>query len=60
MHKTKKRAKNKRISDKISVLRHEKSQDQAVGEAEGMERSGRLRSGGRYQHKKRGRRRMTR
>ena len=43
----KKRAKNKRIGDKISVLRHEgKSQDQAVGEAEGMERSGRLRSGG--------------
>lgn len=60
-----KKEKNKRVSDKISVLRHEgKSEDQAVGEAEGMERSGRLRKGGVYKHvgrkHKRGGRRSSR
>jgi len=49
---SKKSSKNKRIGDKIRFLRHEgKSQDAAVGEAEGMERSGRLKSGGRYTRK---------
>jgi hypothetical protein len=47
-------AKSGRISDKIAVLRREgKTASEAAGEAYGMERSGRLRSGGRYIHKKR-------
>jgi hypothetical protein len=46
---SKKKGKNKRISDKIKYLRDEGiPQNQAVGEAEGMERSGRLRAGGKY------------
>ena len=52
-----KREKNKRVSEKIEVLRREgKSPEQAEGEAFGMERSGRLRRGGKYIHKRRGRR----
>lgn len=52
----KKRAKNQRISDKIELLKREgKSTDQAAGEAYGMERSGRLRAGGKYIRKRRGR-----
>jgi hypothetical protein len=48
---------SKRVSEKISVLRHEGiPQKQAVGEAYGMERSGRLKRHGRYVHKRRGRR----
>ena len=44
-----KKQSQKRIGDKISLLRHEGVPErQAVGEAEGMERSGRLRSRGRY------------
>lgn len=54
-----KREKNARISEKIKILRDEgKDQRAAVGEAEGMERSGRLRRRGKYVHKRRnGRRR---
>lgn len=53
----KKRQKNKRISEKIEVLRREgKTGEQAEGAAYGMERSGRLRRGGKYIHKRRGRR----
>jgi hypothetical protein len=60
MSKRKKKGKNERIGDKIRVLRHEgKSEREAVGEAEGMERSGRLRKGGVYIHK-RGRRKGRR
>jgi hypothetical protein len=48
--------KNKRISEKIEVLRHEGvPQEQAVGEAEGMERSGRLKRHGVYKHKRKSR-----
>jgi len=55
--KKRKRAKNKRVSEKIHVLRHEGiPEKQAVGEALGMERSGRLRRHGRYVHKRKGRR----
>jgi hypothetical protein len=54
----KKRAKNKRVSEKIELLRNEgKSPEAAMGEAYGMERSGRLRRHGRYVHKIGGRRR---
>ncbi len=50
----KKHEKNSRISDKIALLRREgKSEEEAAGEAYSMERSGRLRSGGRYIHKRR-------
>jgi hypothetical protein len=43
----------KRISEKIALLRREgKTAEQASGEAYGMERSGRLRRGGKYVHKK--------
>lgn len=53
----KKRAKNDKVSDKISVLRHEGvPEKQAVAESLSMERSGRLRKGGKYIHKRRGRR----
>ena len=63
MAKRKKRGeKNKRIGEKIEYLRHEggKTQRQAVGEAEGMERSGRLGRHGKYRHKKRSQRRSGR
>ena len=51
MARKKKREKNKRIGDKVRVLRHEgKSEEAALGEAYGMERAGRLRKGGRYVH----------
>jgi hypothetical protein len=47
-----KRDRNKRIGEKIQLLRHEgKSERAAVGEAEGMERSGRLGRHGRYRRK---------
>jgi hypothetical protein len=46
----------KRVSEKIEYLRHEGvPQEQAVGEAYGMERSGRLRRHGKYVHKRKGR-----
>ena len=49
----KKSGRNTRIGDKISLLRHEgKSEKAAVGEAEGMERSGRLKRHGKYMHKR--------
>ena len=52
MKKTKKRAAQGRISDKIAVLRREgKTGKQAAGEAYGMEKEGRLMSGGRYKRK---------
>ena len=42
----------KRISEKIQLLRHEgKDERSAVGEAEGMERSGRLGRHGVYHRK---------
>ena len=52
-----KRKSSKRVSEKISYLRHEGVPErQAVAESLSMERSGRLRSGGRYVRKrKRGR-----
>ena len=50
----KSRAAKSRISDKIAVLRREgKSGSQAAGIAYGMERSKRLRSGGKYLRVKR-------
>lgn len=53
-----------RVGDKIRVLRGEGiSEKAAVGEAEGMKDSGRLRKGGKYiraRHKGRGSRRSTR
>lgn len=53
----KKREKNKRVSEKIEVLRREgKTEEQAAGEAYGMDKSGRLRRHGKYVHKRRGRR----
>jgi len=52
-----KKKKNKRVGEKISLLRHEGvPQDQAVATSLSMERSGRLRSGGRYIHKRRSKR----
>jgi hypothetical protein len=54
--KKRKREKNKRVSEKISVLAHEGVEpEQRVAMALNMERSGRLRRGGRYVHKRRGR-----
>jgi hypothetical protein len=51
-----KRQKNLRVSEKIEKLRLEgMSPEQAQGAAYGMERSGRLRTGGVYVHKRRGR-----
>lgn len=48
-----KREKNKKISEKIEVLRREgKTAEQAAGEAYGMERSGRLKRHGVYKHVK--------
>ena len=53
MTKRKKRSSSKRVSEKIPVLMAEgKTQKQAIGEAYGMERSGRLRAGGRYSRKR--------
>lgn len=52
-----------RVGDKISILRGEgMPEKQAVGEAEGMKDSGRLKKGGKYIHKRKGRghRRLTR
>ena len=47
----KKREKNKRVSEKIEVLRREgKTAEQAAGEAYGMLRSGRLGRHGKYRH----------
>jgi hypothetical protein len=50
--------KKSRVSMKISKLRHEGgvSQDQAVGEAMGMERSGRIGKRGGYRRVRKGRR----
>ena len=46
-----KKEKNKRISEKIEVLRREgKDEKAAIGEAYGMEKSGRLGRHGRYRH----------
>lgn len=51
MAKKKKSEKNKRVSEKISVLRREgEPEDQAVATALNMERRGRLRRGGKYVH----------
>jgi hypothetical protein len=53
----------KRVSEKIRYLRHEGvPQDQAVGEAEGMERFGRLGRHGKYHRKgrRKGRRKGAR
>ena len=48
----KKRESQRRVSEKISLLRREGvPEKQAVGEALGMERSGRLRRHGRYVRK---------
>lgn len=48
----------KRISEKISFLRHEGvPQREAVGEAEGMEKSGRLGRHGKYRKAKKHHRR---
>jgi len=56
-----KRAKNKRVSEKIEKLRLEgKTPEAAMGAAYGMERSGRLRRHGVYVHKRGGRRRARR
>ena len=49
MARKKKSEKNKRVSEKISVLRHEgEPEDKAVAMALGMERAGRLHRGGKY------------
>jgi hypothetical protein len=48
----KRKASQRRISDKIAVLRREgKSASEAAGAAYEMEREGRLKSGGRYVRK---------
>ena len=45
--------KNKRVSEKISLLRHEGTPEkQAVAESLSMERSGRLGRHGKYRHKR--------
>ncbi len=47
----------KKISEKVRLLRHEgKSEQEALGEAYGMLRSGRLRRHGKYVHKRKSRR----
>lgn len=49
----------KRVSEKVSVLRHEGvPEDQAVATAISMEHSGRLGRHGKYRHVKRSRRRQ--
>ena len=51
----------KRISEKIKYLRDEGvPEKQAVGEAEGMEHSGRLKRHGKYMHKRHGKRKSRR
>ena len=56
-----KREKNKRVSEKIELLRREgKTGEQAAGEAYGMERAGRLGRGGKYRRVGRKRRKSTR
>jgi hypothetical protein len=53
--------KSERISDKIALLRREgKTAEQAAGEAYAMERSGRLRKGGKYVRKRKGKRHARR
>jgi len=53
----KKREGNRRVGDKIRVLEREgEKPDQAIATAMSMERAGRLRKGGRYVHKRKGRR----
>ena len=48
---SKKREKNKRVSEKIELLHHEGvPQDQAVAESLSMERAGRLGRHGKYKH----------
>jgi hypothetical protein len=57
----KKSQRNLRVSEKISVLRHEgEPQDKAVATALSMERAHRLKRGGKYIHKRRGRRKGSR
>jgi len=52
---------DKRVSDKIRVLRRENvPEKQAVAEALSMERAGRLRRGGRYVRKGHSRRKRSR
>ena len=56
-----KRKKHTKVGDKIRVLRSEGvPEKQAVAESLSMERSGRLRKGGKYVHKRRGRRKGRR
>lgn len=53
----KKKEKNRRVGDKIRVLEREgEKPDQAIATSLSMERAGRLRKGGRYVHKRKGRR----
>lgn len=57
MSKRRKKEDRKKVSEKISLLRHEgKDEKEAVGEAYGMLRSGRLKRHGVYRHKRSGRR----
>ena len=57
----KKSQRNLRVSEKISVLRREgEPQDKAVATALSMERSHRLRRGGKYIHKRHSRRKGNR
>lgn len=52
----KRKASRKRVGEKIRVLEHEGTKhSQAIATALSMERSGRLRRGGRYIHKRKGR-----
>lgn len=56
-----KREKNKKVSEKIELLRREgKTGEQAAGEAFGMERAGRLGRHGKYRHVGRKKRRSSR
>lgn len=51
-----KKASRKRVGEKIRVLEHEGTKhSQAIATALSMERAGRLRKGGRYVHKRKGR-----
>jgi hypothetical protein len=53
--------KNKRVSEKISLLRREgEPEDQAVATALSMERKHRLGRGGKYRHVKRSKKRSSR
>ena len=61
MRKSTKRKKNTRVSEKISLLRHEGvPQDQAIAESLSMERSGRLGRHGQYHRKGRKSKRSAR